>query len=335
MARKKSASFLHSLFVDEIALTACAGKGGDGCVSFRREKFVPRGGPDGGDGGKGGDVIVRTDESYKTLLHLTKRRVVKAKNGRNGAGKKRQGRRGADYIIPVPKGTSVFLEGRKVADLVEDGEEVVVAKGGKGGRGNAYFANSIQKAPRFAQKGEDGEICSVRLELILLADVGIIGFPNAGKSTLLSALSSANPKISSYPFTTLTPNLGLVRLNERDAFILADIPGIIPGAHSGKGLGDRFLKHLGRTKVLIHLLDGEDPDPAKKFYLLNSEMALFNNRFSEKPQIVALNKCDLDGVREKKEKIEREIKKEVLEISALKGEGLKELLSSISSFLAR
>jgi len=286
------------MFVDETEIFVQSGKGGDGVVHFRREKYVPRGGPDGGDGGKGGDVLLEVVATLNTLNAFQHKRKFFAQNGANGAKQNMTGRTGDDLVLPVPPGTVVYeaQTGELIGDLVEVGQRLIVAKGGRGGRGNARFANSVRQVPRIAERGEPGEERTLRLELKLIADIGIVGVPNAGKSTFLAATTKARPKIGDYPFTTLEPNLGVASLDDETTLILADIPGLIEGAHQGVGLGHDFLRHIQRTRVLIHLLDGLADDPALDFAQINSELALFDPDLARKPQIVALNKIDLDDV---------------------------------------
>jgi len=290
-------------FIDETIITAQSGNGGRGCVSFRRERFIARGGPDGGDGGDGGSVILRTVPDLRTLYEFRHRRHIKAKDGGPGAGQQKQGKKGEDIILELPPGTLVInLEtGEIVHDFVEVGEEIVIARGGIGGRGNKRFATSRNRAPKFAQPGEPGEVFELKLELKLLADVGIIGFPNAGKSTLISVISAARPKTADYPFTTLTPSIGMVVHDWGEPFAVADIPGIIEGAHGGTGLGIQFLKHVERNKLLLHLIDASaiDPDdPLKTYHTLNRELTLYSQILGEKEQIVVLNKMDMPGTDE-------------------------------------
>ncbi|NPV04202.1 MAG: GTPase ObgE [Syntrophaceae bacterium] len=324
-------------FVDEARIYVKAGDGGRGCVSFRREKYVPRGGPNGGDGGKGGDVVVVASASHRTLLDLKFQQHHVARHGGHGEGSDRTGRNSEDVVIPVPVGTIVSDDatGEVLADLVEDGQRVVVARGGRGGRGNAFFATSTNRAPRYAQPGEKGEERWIRLELKLLADVGVIGYPNAGKSTLISRVSAAKPKIADYPFTTLTPNLGVVQYKNFGTFVIADIPGLIEGAHRGVGLGTRFLRHVERTAVLIHLLDisGEGPVSGwNRFETINRELELYDPALAKKPQVVAIGKMDLPETRERaKKEIDffREKGIEVYGISAVTGEGVEALIAAV------
>lgn len=314
-----------------------SGSGGRGCVSFRREKFVPRGGPDGGDGGRGGDIILVADEELESLIDFRYKRYYKARSGAHGKGKKKHGKNGGNLIIPVPVGTLVRDDSANelLKDLTAAGERIVVAKGGLGGKGNAHFVSAIRQAPRYAQKGEAGEERSIRLELKLLADVGIIGLPNSGKSTLISKISAARPKIADYPFTTLSPCLGVVRFDEASSFVVVDIPGLIEGAHQGSGLGTTFLRHIERTNILIHLIDGSlttPLDPIKAFKIIHNELTLYNPSLATKPQIIAINKMDLPDAQENLPKIKRDFKKlavEIFPISAVTGRGIKPLLSEV------
>ncbi len=314
-----------------------SGSGGRGCVSFRREKFVPRGGPDGGDGGRGGDIILVADEELESLIDFRYKRHYKARSGAHGKGKKKHGKNGENLIIPVPVGTLVRDDSANelLKDLTAAGERIVVAKGGLGGKGNAHFVSATRQAPRYAQKGEAGEERSIRLELKLLADVGIIGLPNSGKSTLISKISAARPKIADYPFTTLSPCLGVVRFDEASSFVVVDIPGLIEGAHQGSGLGTAFLRHIERTNILIHLIDGSltSPlDPTKAFKIIHNELTLYNPSLATKPQIIAINKMDLPDAKENLPKIKRDFNKlavEIFPISAVTGRGIKPLLSEV------
>jgi GTP-binding protein len=330
-------------FIDEARIYVKGGDGGRGCVSFRREKYVPRGGPNGGDGGKGGDVIVIAAAGHKTLLDLKYRQHHVARHGGHGEGSDCTGRNSEDVVIPVPIGTIVTDDatGEILADLVEDGQRLIVAKGGRGGKGNAFFATSTNRAPRHAQPGETGEERWIRMELKLLADVGVIGFPNAGKSTLISRVSAAKPKIADYPFTTLTPNLGVVKYRDFGSFVIADIPGLIEGAHRGVGLGTRFLRHVERTSVLIHLLDISGEEPASgwnNFVTINRELELYDPALAEKPQVVAIGKTDLTETRERmKKEIDffRGKGIEVIGISAVTGEGISSLIAAVVKILKR
>lgn len=311
-------------------------------MAFRREKYVPRGGPSGGDGGKGGDVILKVDSGLSTLMDFKYKVHYKAERGDHGQGSNKMGKSAEDLIIRVPPGTVVKdpETGDVLADLVEQGQTFIAARGGRGGRGNARFASSIHKAPDFAEKGEPGEERWILLELKLIADVGLIGFPNAGKSTLLSRITSARPKIADYPFTTLSPNLGVVDPGKREgrSFVVADIPGLIEGAHEGMGLGHEFLRHVERTRLLVHVIDaaGLENDPIEGFYIINRELAQYSLSLSKKPQLVAANKMDLPQARENYAKIESALKKEgfeVIPISGATGQGVKELLLKIQQRL--
>ena len=326
-------------FIDEAIITAQSGDGGKGCVSFRREKFIPRGGPDGGDGGKGGDIILSTTSRKRTLYHFKYQKHFKAENGSHGQGKQKTGKNGRNLTIELPPGTLVIDAdtGHLIKDLVETGETFVILKGGRGGQGNTKFKTSTHRTPRFAQPGEPGETRTLKLELKLLADVGIIGLPNAGKSTLISAISSARPKIANYPFTTLAPSLGVVQTGWSEPFVVADIPGLIKGAHQGIGLGIKFLRHIERTRILVHLIDASsiDPDdPLDQYHTINQELAMYDEKLAKKPQVVVLNKLDLSGVRKSADIFQSAVRdKEVVFISALTGQGLEQLKSQIVQLL--
>lgn len=321
------------MFIDELDIKVKAGDGGNGVVSFRREKYEDMGGPNGGDGGDGGDVILKADEGLNTLADFRYKNFYKADNGEHGSGKRQHGSDGESLILKVPTGTMVYDadEERLIADLIEDGESFVVAKGGEGGKGNARFTKSTRQAPTFAEQGKNGEQKNIKLELKLLADVGLIGFPNVGKSTLISALSAAKPKIDSYHFTTLKPNLGVVSINDFQSYVMADIPGLIEGAHNGVGLGDEFLKHVERTKLLLHVLDAsgiEGRDPVEDFEIINNELKNYNEQLAELPQVIALNKMDLTPAKENVEKLKNEFEDRgftVFPISAVTQKGLKKL----------
>lgn len=328
--------FCHSFFmkfVDEVRIKVKAGDGGRGCVSFRREKYVPRGGPNGGDGGDGGDVVIIADAQLTTLLDLRYQKQYRAGRGEHGRGKDQHGRRGENRVIAVPVGTVIrdAGSGEILADLETTGDQVVVAAGGKGGKGNAHFVSSTNRSPRRAQTGLPGEEKELYLELRLLADVGIIGLPNVGKSTLIAAISAARPKIADYPFTTLVPNLGVVGYGEGKSFVVADIPGLIEGAHRGEGLGHKFLKHVSRTSLLIHLLDAckiREEDPLADLGTVNGELELFDPDLAQKPQIVVANKIDLPEGRAKLpllEKLLPSASPPFCAISAVTGEGLQRL----------
>lgn len=323
-------------FIDEVKIFIGSGHGGRGCVSFRREKYIPRGGPNGGDGGKGGDVIFVADNQLSTLLDLKYQQQYIAKDGEHGMGQNKHGKDAPDLIVHVPVGTLFkdFETGEVLYDLTAGGDSYVAAKGGIGGKGNAFFKSATHQAPKFAQPGMPGEERWLKLELKLLADVGLIGFPNAGKSTLISKISASKPKIADYPFTTLTPNLGVVRVRENQSFVVADIPGIIEGAHEGHGLGLRFLKHVERTHLLIHVLDPSDftnRDMISDYEVLNKELKLYSPALSKKPQIIVVNKMDLTEAPEKLKKFEAYLKKKrkkggFLHVSAATGLGIKDLI---------
>ena len=323
------------MFLDEAKIFLKAGRGGDGIISFRREKYQPKGGPDGGDGGKGGDVILRADSSVNTLLKFKHQVHFKAEEGGRGGSNEKHGKDGQDLIITVPVGTVIkdLKTGALLADLSQPTDEYVLARGGEGGRGNAHFKSSTWQAPRICEKGAFGEERWIKLELKLLADVGIIGMPNAGKSTLLSRISAARPKIAPYPFTTLEPQLGVVRVDEFSEFVAVDIPGLIEGAHEGKGLGDRFLKHIERTKLLVHLIDisgFEGRDPLEDFHKINHELEAYSRELAKKPQIVVVNKIDLVEEAHVRKTVKRFAREsiEVLPISAVTGASLNKLVKS-------
>ena len=319
------------MFIDQVVIHVKSGKGGDGMVHFRREKFVPQGGPDGGDGGKGGDVIFEVKPTLNTLSSFRPNQKFKAEEGVKGGTSQMSGRSGKDLIISVPPGTMLFDAdtGELIGDLTNPGEKLTLLKGGRGGRGNQHFATARNQVPRTAEKGEPAQEKRIRLELKLIADIGLIGVPNAGKSTLLSVLTNAKPKIASYPFTTLEPNLGVANVGDHTTVVLADIPGLIEGASQGAGLGHDFLRHIQRTRVLIHLLDGLSEDPIADYSQINSELSLFDPNLGKKPQIVALNKIDQPEVQELLPEIEkkfRKLKVELMTISALARTNTRELL---------
>lgn len=329
------------MFVDEAEIHVAAGHGGSGALSFRREKFVPRGGPDGGNGGKGGSVFLVADPHRNTLVHFRFTSEYEARRGGQGEGSLRTGRDADDLDIPVPVGTIVYKHDPLVpdsaelfADLSKAGQRVLVAKGGRGGLGNAHFATSTNRAPRKHQPGEPGEEFHLRLQLKLLADVGLVGFPNAGKSTLIARVSAAKPKIADYPFTTLTPNLGVVTLSDERSFVVADVPGLIEGAHEGHGLGHQFLRHIERTKVLIHLVDvsgASGRDPVDDFDTLRNELALYNRELLRKPELVIANKIDAVDDPDRVTRLEalaREMKLPFFRISAVTGEGVQSVLEA-------
>lgn len=335
------------MFCDEVTVHLIAGKGGKGCVGFRREKFVPRGGPNGGDGGNGGSIYLEADENINTLAEFNARKIFKAKDGQHGFGKDMAGLNALDLILPVPVGTMVFDEAKKrmLGDLQNHGDKLLISRGGKGGFGNAHFKSSTRQAPTFAELGEPGEEIKCVLELKLVADVGIIGIPSVGKSTLLSRISNARPKIADYPFTTIVPNLGLVTLEEfggslQQNFLACDLPGLIEGAHQGKGLGIQFLKHVMRNRVLVHLLDVNSIDPSDEYKTINNEMKKFDKTLPQKPQIVAFNKIDtiddetVEAVIKNFKKKNPKVKK-VFKISCVTGKGLKELLFEVWDLITR
>jgi GTP-binding protein len=327
------------MFTDEVEIVARSGKGGDGMVHFHREKYVPRGGPDGGDGGKGGDVVVEARRGLATLNALRKSRRQAAADGRSGGPNNMSGRSAADLVVGVPVGTMIYdvSDGQLLGDLTTPGQQVMVCAGGRGGRGNQHFATARNQAPRTAEKGEPGQQRRLRLELRLIADVGIIGVPNAGKSTLLAALTNARPRIADYPFTTLEPNLGVARLDDEISIVLADIPGLIEGASVGAGLGHDFLRHVQRTRVLIHVLDGESSDPVADLTQINSELALFDPMLARKPQVVAFNKMDLPEVRERLKRVQPALattKVDLVPISALARTDLRLLLMRVLKALS-
>ena len=319
-------------FIDEVEILLTSGNGGAGCASFRREKYVPLGGPDGGDGGDGGAVVLVGDPQLGTLLDLRHRFEMKAENGQPGRGSRKYGRRGRDLTIRLPVGTLAIdpETGEVLADLVSAGQELVLLPGGKGGRGNVHFATSTNRAPRYAQPGLPGVQRRVRLELKLMADVGLLGFPNAGKSTLISRISSARPKIADYPFTTLVPNLGVVSWADEKSYVVADIPGLVEGAHEGVGLGIRFLKHVERTRLLLHLIDPTDGrDPLEKYDALRQELKAFDPDLADRPEQVVLTKMDVTEARESLSEIRNAFGSrgiQVWAISAATGEGLRDLI---------
>ena len=325
-------------FIDEVKISLVAGKGGSGCVSFRREKYVPKGGPDGGDGGKGGSIYLLPTERKHSLLDFRFKSIYKAKSGRHGEGSNRSGRGGEDLVLEIPVGTMVKdpETGDVLADLTEAGKPWLAAQGGMGGKGNAHFTSSTRQAPMFSQEGQPGQECLLALELKLLADVGLVGLPNAGKSTLISAVSAARPKIADYPFTTLVPNLGVVQVAEEVTFVMADIPGLIEGAHEGAGLGIRFLKHIERTTLLLHVIDvsAVSPESALDPYLqIEKELESYSAALGEKPRAIALNKIDLVQEKGRLKEIEaayRQLGLPVFMISALARQGLRELVNFLA-----
>jgi GTP-binding protein len=320
-------------FLDEAKVYIRSGDGGNGCVSFRREKFIEFGGPNGGDGGKGGDVIAQAVEGLNTLIDYRYQQHFTAKNGRAGMGKDRHGASGADAVLKVPVGTQIYEEDGNtlIADLTEPGQTAALARGGNGGFGNAHFKTSTNRAPRRANPGQPGEQLTIRLRLKLIADAGIVGLPNAGKSTFLAAVSAAKPKIADYPFTTLQPQLGVVEIDGRE-FVLADIPGLIEGAHAGTGLGDRFLGHVERCRVLLHLVDGTLEDAGAAYGTIRAELAAYGHGLAEKPEIVALSKADTLGaaaIKQQGARLKRAAKKSPLIVSAVSGAGMDDTLRAL------
>jgi len=322
------------VFVDEVEIVVEAGRGGDGCVSFRREKYVPFGGPDGGDGGDGGSVIVRAKEGTNSLVGLTQRKHWKAQSGKPGRGAQCHGASADDLVILVPPGTVVLDTAGSfvLKDLKESGDEVVVGRGGKGGKGNVHFKSATNRAPRQSTPGGEGQVRRIRLELKLIADVGLVGKPNAGKSTMLSRLSRARPEIASYPFTTKYPNLGRVQTDFDRSFILADIPGLIEGAHSGAGLGHEFLRHIQRAGILVHLVEPEpldESDPLTNYRAIRDELVRYDEKLGQRPEIVAVTKADLPSAPAVRERLAAELGKPVVLTSGVTGQGLNELIAAI------
>ena len=320
-------------FIDEALITVQSGNGGSGCVSFRRERHIPRGGPDGGDGGRGGDVIMVSSPGKRTLYDFRHKKNLKAQNGSNGQGKDKTGKAGDNLTVEIPTGTLVsdVQTGQVIKDFTAPGEQMIIAKGGRGGLGNARFKSSTHRTPRFAQPGEPGEKLEIKLDLKLIADIGLIGLPNAGKSTLISRISAANPKIADYPFTTLTPNLGVVQPPFGEPFVVADIPGLIEGAHTGAGLGIKFLRHVERTRILVHIIDTAAIDPSDilgSFNTINKELRSYSAELAKKAQLIVLNKMDVTGANETADQFRSSLKgKEVMLISAVTGKGVKQLLA--------
>ncbi|MBU1713595.1 MAG: GTPase ObgE [Proteobacteria bacterium] len=328
-------------FIDEAIITVQSGNGGRGCVSLRREKFIPRGGPDGGDGGKGGDVLFRTVSQKRTLYDFRHKKHFIAEKGGDGAARLKTGKKGKDLIIEIPPGTLIsdISTGSILKDMVEPDDTFVIAIGGRGGQGNKKFATSTHRTPRFAQPGEEGQTLNLKIELKLIADVGIVGLPNAGKSTLISVISSAHPKIADYPFTTLTPVLGVVKTAGGEPFVVADIPGLIEGAHKGAGLGTTFLKHVERTRMLVHLIDASaiNPDsPLSEYHTINRELSLYSKSLADRTQLVVLNKTDITGSKDLADIFKAAVGEiEVLLISAATGEGINKLKQQITLLLQK
>ena len=327
------------MFIDEVIVELYAGNGGDGCMAFKREKYVPMGGPFGGNGGKGSDIIFEVDEGLNTLIDLRYKKIIKGSKGTNGQGSAKHGANAKDIVIKVPMGTVITDTETNliIADLTKKGDQVVVAYGGRGGRGNMAFATRANPAPAYAENGEPGEIKKVKVELKLLADVGLVGMPSVGKSTLISKISASKPKIAAYHFTTLTPNLGVVQAPTNKSFVVADLPGLIEGASLGEGLGDRFLKHIERTRVIAHVIDMsgfEGRDPYEDYLTINKELENFDKKVIEKPQIVVASKMDIEGSEENLKKFKEKVKDvKVFPICAITGTGLKEVLIELSNML--
>lgn len=329
---------MTKMFVDEVTLKVIAGSGGDGCTSFRREKYVPLGGPNGGNGGNGSDIIFEVDEGLHTLLDLRYQKQIKGKKGENGRGKNQHGASSEAVIIKVPQGTVItdldtnFILG----DLKGKNDSVVVAKGGRGGRGNAFFKTHSNTAPEFSENGEPGEEKELKIELKMLADVGLVGLPSVGKSTIISMVSRARPKIAAYHFTTLSPNLGVVKATNGQSFVMADLPGLIEGASKGEGLGDRFLKHIERTKVILHVIDmsgSEGREPYEDYVLINKELASFSEKLMKKPQLIVANKMDIEGAKENLEEFRKKVKDPIFEVSAATNQGLQPVVDELAKVL--
>lgn len=326
------------MFIDEVIIDLEAGSGGNGCMAFRREKYVEMGGPYGGNGGKGADIIFKVDEGLNTLLDLRYKKLIRGDKGENGLGKGMHGAAAENVIIKVPEGTVItdIDTGLIIADLVKNGEEAVVAHGGRGGRGNIAFATRSNPAPNFAENGEPGEVKRVKVELKLLADVGLVGLPSVGKSTFISKISAVKPKIAAYHFTTLKPNLGVVRASNNRSFVVADLPGLIKGASLGEGLGDKFLKHIERTRVIAHIIDMsafEGRDPYEDYLTINKELEDFNKKIMDKPQIIIANKMDMPTSKENLKKFKEKVNVEVFEMSAMNGEGIDKIINKLADML--
>ncbi|MDD6223716.1 MAG: GTPase ObgE [bacterium] len=326
------------MFIDEVQIEVHAGNGGDGCTAFRREKYIPMGGPFGGNGGRGSNIIFKVDTGIHTLLDLRYHKIIKGKKGENGMGKNCNGKNSEDVIIRVPQGTVItdIDSGFVVADLKGKEDEVIVAYGGRGGRGNTAFKTPRNPAPNFSENGEPGEIKFLKIELKLLADVGLVGFPSVGKSTLISMVSQSKPKIAAYHFTTLTPNLGVCKDTKGRTFVMADLPGLIEGASQGEGLGDRFLRHIERTRVIAHVIDMsgfEGRDPYEDYLIINKELSAFSEKLGKKPQVILANKMDIDGAIENLEKFKQKVDATIYPISAMNSEGLDPVLTHLADML--
>ena len=326
------------MFVDEVEIKVEAGDGGDGCTAFRREKYIEMGGPYGGNGGHGADIIFKVDEGLHTLLDLRYQKTIKAQKGENGRGKNQHGKGAEDLIVKVPQGTVVtdLDTGLVIADLSKKDQQEVIAKGGRGGRGNTAFKTQSNTAPDYSEKGEEGEKKTLKVEVKMLADVGLVGLPSVGKSTIISMISRSKPKIAAYHFTTLSPNLGVVRASEGRSYVVADLPGLIEGASQGEGLGDKFLRHIERTRVIAHVIDmsgSEMRDPYEDYLLINNELKEFNEKLLEKPQIIIANKMDIPGAKENLEEFKKKVDVEIYEVSAAINEGLDKVINRLADLL--
>ena len=325
------------MFIDEAVVELIAGSGGNGCLAFRREKYVAMGGPFGGNGGKGSDIIFKVDPGLNTLIDFKYKKIIKGQKGENGMGKGMHGKNAEDIIIPVPQGTVVtdYDTNLVIADLTKPNQQYIIAKGGRGGRGNMAFATQSNPAPHYAENGEPGEKIKIKIELKLMADVGLVGMPSVGKSTFISKISASKPKIADYPFTTLKPNLGVVKTSDNRSFVVADLPGLIEGASLGHGLGDKFLKHTQRTRVIAHIIDmsGYTNDPYKDYITINKELENFDESLIKKPQIIIANKMDMPSSKENLEKFKEKTKKEVYEMSAINGEGIDKIILKLADML--
>ena len=326
------------MFVDEVLIKVEAGNGGDGCTAFRREKYIEMGGPYGGNGGHGADIIFKVDEGLHTLLDLRYQKTIKGANGENGRGKNQHGKGAAPLIVKVPQGTVVtdMDTGLVLADLSKKDQEEIIAKGGRGGRGNTAFKTQTNTAPDYSEKGEEGEIKNLKVEVKMLADVGLVGLPSVGKSTIISCVSKSKPKIAAYHFTTLNPNLGVVKASDGRSFVMADLPGLIEGASLGEGLGDKFLRHIERTRVICHVIDmsgSEMRDPYDDFVLINKELEAFNEKLMKKPMIVVANKMDIEGAKENLEEFKKKVDCEVFEVSAATNTGLQSVVDRLADLL--
>lgn len=326
------------MFIDEVILNVKAGDGGDGCIAFRREKYIPMGGPFGGNGGRGANIVFQVDTGLHTLLDLRYQKIIKGQRGEHGMGKNQNGKSREDLVIKVPQGTVItdLDTNLIIADLKEKDAQAIICEGGRGGRGNTAFKTQSNPAPNFAENGEPGEEKKIKVELKMLADVGLVGLPSVGKSTLISQVSHSKPKIAAYHFTTLTPNLGVCKDQQGRSFVMADLPGLIEGASNGEGLGDRFLKHIERTKVIAHVIDmsgSEGRDPYEDYVIINKELESFSNKLTKKPQIIIANKMDMDGAKENLIKFKEKVEAEVFEISAMNKVGLEEVLTKLADML--